>query len=74
MLTDTDAAVKYSKRVHEIKAEIKAAIEAVLGFPVDVGFDPKATTRGVSDRVDSLETTTDELTEALTMILKGVTE
>ncbi len=74
MLTDTDAAIAYVKRVHEIKTAVRAEICSVLGFDVDVGFDPNATTNGVSDRINSLETTTDELSEALTMILEGVTE
>jgi hypothetical protein len=74
MLTDTETAVAYIKRVHEIGCAVKAEIESALGFAVDVGFDPDAKTKGVSERVDSLETTTDELAEALTMILEGVTE
>lgn len=74
MLTDTDTAIAYAERVHEIKTEVKAEISSVLGFDVDVGFDPDATTNGVSDRVDELENTTDELSEALNMILEGVTE
>lgn len=74
MLVDTDAALAYMRRIVEIKTEVKAAIEAELGFAVDVGFDPEEVKRGMADRVDSLETTTDELNEALTMILEGVTE
>lgn len=74
MLTDTDRAIAYAKRVNEIKTAVKAEISSVLGFDVDVGFDPSASTNGVSDRVDSLETTTGELSEALNMILEGVTE
>ena len=74
MLTDTETAIAYVKRVHEIRCAVRAEIFDVLGFEVDVGFDPNATTKGVSERVDSLETTTDELSEALNMILEGVTE
>lgn len=67
MLTDTDTAVAYVNRVNEIKAELKAEIEAVLGFSVDVGFNPDAESESLPQRVD-------ELNEALTMILEGVTE
>lgn len=74
MLTDTQTAINYIKHVNNIKAEVKAEIEAALGFAVNVGFDPAAVTSGMSDRVDSLEDTTKELNEALTMILEGVTE
>lgn len=74
MLTDTETAIAYVNRVHEIKAALKAEIEAELGFSVDVGFDPKAEQKGVNARVDTLEATTGELNEALTMILEGVTE
>ncbi len=74
MLTDTDAAIAYVNRVREIKTAVKAEIEADLGFSVDVGFDPDAETSGVNARVDTLEATTGELNEALTMILEGVTE
>lgn len=74
MLTDTETAIAYVKRVHEIRCAVRAEICSVLGFEVDVGFDPNVTTKGVSERVDSLETTTDELSEALNMILEGVTE
>lgn len=74
MLVDTDAAVAYTQRIKAIKSEVKAEIEAELGFAVDVGFNPGEEKRGVTDRVDSLETTTDELNEALTMILEGVVE
>ena len=74
MLTDTDRAIAYAKRVNEIKAAVKAEISSVLGFDVDVGFSPVSAANGVSDRIDSLETTTGELSEALNMILEGVTE
>lgn len=74
MLTDTDTAVEYSKRVNEIKAEVKAEIEEALGFPVDVGFDPEAANKALTDRVGDLESSQTELNEALVMILEGVTE
>ena len=74
MLTDTETAINYIKHVNKIKTEVKAELETALGFAVDVGFDPDVVTSGVSDRVDSLEVTTGELNEALTMILEGVTE
>lgn len=74
MLTDTDTAIAYVKHVNEIQTEVKAEIEAILGFAVDVGFEPKADLKAMPERVDSLEETTDELNEALTMILEGVTE
>ena len=74
MLVDPDAAVKYAKRVLEIKCSVLAEIEAALGFAVDVGFDPTAATRALTDRVVDLESATGELNEALTMILEGVTE
>lgn len=74
MLVDTDTALSYMRRIVEIKTEVKAEIEAELGFAVDVGFDPDAANRGMADRVASLETDTRELGEALTMILEGVTE
>lgn len=74
MLTDTEAAISYINRVKEIKTQVKAEFEASLGVTVDVGFDPAVVTNGVSDRVDSLENTTDELNEALMMILEGVTK
>ena len=74
MLTDTETAINYIKHVNAIKTEVKAELEKTLGFAVDVGFEPDAVTSGVSDRVDSLEVTTGELNEALTMILEGVTE
>jgi hypothetical protein len=67
MLTDTDTAIAYVKRVNEIKTAVKAEITAVLDFDVDVGFDPNATTNGISNQVN-------ELSEALNMILEGVTE
>lgn len=73
MLTDTDTAIKYIKHVNEIQTEVKAEIEAILGFAVDVGFEPKET-KAMPERVDSLEATTGELNEALTMILEGVIE
>lgn len=74
MLTNPDAAVELSKRWVEIQTEVKAEIEAVLGFSVDVGFDPSAATKALTDRVGDLESSQTELTEALTMILEGVTE
>jgi hypothetical protein len=74
MLTDPEAAVDYSKRVLAIKCEVKAENEQTLGFAVDVGFDPAAATKALTDRVGELENTTGELNEALTMILEGVTE
>ena len=74
MLTDTNTAINYIRHVNNIKTEVKAEIENILGFAVNVGFDPTTVTTGVSDRVDSLELTTKELIEALTMILEGVTE
>lgn len=74
MLTDPDAAVAYSVRVFEIKCEVKREIEEALGFSVDVGFDPEAAHRALTDRVGDLENTTGELNEALTMILEGVVE
>ena len=74
MLVDTDTALSYMRRIVEIKTEVKAEIEAELGFAVDVGFDPDTANHGMADRVDSLETDTRELGEALTMILEGVTE
>lgn len=67
MLTDTDSAITYVNRVKEIKTSVRAKILSVLGFEVDVGFDPNATTNGISNQVS-------ELTEALNMILEGVTE
>ena len=67
VLTAPEMAVAYAKRVHEIKSEVKAEIEAKLGFEVDVGFDPEALSESLPERVD-------ELNEALTMILEGVTE
>jgi 2-phospho-L-lactate guanylyltransferase (CobY/MobA/RfbA family) len=67
MLTDTDTAVAYVRRVNEIKSEVKAEIETALGFSVDVGFDPDAESESLPQRVD-------ELNEALTMILEGVTD
>ena len=74
MLTDTDRAIAYIRRVNEIMTAVKAEISSALGFDVDVGFNPDATTNGVFNRVDELETTTGELSEALNMILEGVTE
>lgn len=74
MLVETDTAVAYVRRVSAIKAEVKTEIETELGVSVDVGFDPDAVKNGVADRVDSLEATAEELSEALTMILEGVTE
>lgn len=74
MLTDPEAAVKYSKRVLAIMCEVKAEIEQTLGFAVDVGFDPAAATKALTDRVGDLENSQSELNEALTMILEGVTE
>lgn len=74
MLVDTDAAIAYIERINEIKTAVKTEIEEELGCSVDVGFDPSAERHGVTDRVDSLEDTTEELNEALTMILEGVTE
>lgn len=74
MLVDTDAALAYMRRIVEIKTEVKAEIEAVLGFAVDVGFDPEEVKRGMADRVETLEDDTKELNEALTMILEGVVE
>lgn len=74
MLTDTDAAISYANRVREIKTAVKEEIEEELGFSVDVGFDPESNPTGVAARVEDLETATGELTEALEMILEGVTE
>lgn len=74
MLIDTEAALMYMRRIVEIKTEVKAEIEAELGFAVDVGFDPEEVKRGMADRVETLEDDTKELNEALTMILEGVTE
>lgn len=74
MLTDTETAIAYVNRVREIKTAVKAEIEADLGFSVDVGFDPEAETKGVNARVETLEAITEDLGEALTMILDGVTE
>lgn len=74
MLTDTDTAIAYVKRVNEIKTDVRAEICSILGFDVDVGFDPNAITNGVPDRIDELENTTEELSEALNMILEGATE
>lgn len=74
MLTETDRAIAYAKRVNEIKTSAKAEISSVLGFDVDVGFVPATSENGVSNRVDNLEATTGELSEALNMILEGVTE
>lgn len=67
MLTNTDTAIAYAERVNEIKTDKKAEFSAVLGFDVDVGFDPDASRNGISDQVN-------ELSEALNMILEGVTE
>lgn len=74
MLTDTDTAIKYIKHVNEIQTEVKAEIEDILGFAVDVGFEPKADLKAMPERVESLEATTGELNEVLTMLLEGVTE
>lgn len=67
MLTDTDRAIAYASRVHEIKTAVKAEISSVLGFDADVGFDPNARANGITDQIA-------ELTEALNMILEGETE
>lgn len=67
MLTDTSAAVAYIERINAIKAEVKAEIEEALGFSVDVGYTPDTNAESLPQRVD-------ELTEALTMLLEGVTE
>ncbi len=67
MLTDTDPAITYLNRVKEIKTAVKAEICSVLGFDVDVGFNPDVTTNGIYDQIG-------ELSEALNMILEGVTE
>ena len=67
MLTDTDTAIDYVERVKAIKTEVKDEFSDVLGFDVDVGFDPDASTNGISHQVN-------ELSEALNMILEGVTE
>ena len=74
MLVNPEAAVEYSKRVLAIKCEVKYEIEKILGFPVEVGFDPGTVVKALTDRVGDLETTQNELNEALTMILEGVTE
>lgn len=67
ILTDPERAVQYSKRILAIKCEVKAEIETALGFSVDVGFEPETERKALPERVE-------ELDEALTMILEGVTE
>ena len=74
MLTDTDAAVAYAEHVRAVKAEVKAEIESVLGHSVDVGFDPKQPDSGVTHRVENLEASTEELSDALNMNREGVGE
>lgn len=74
ILTDPDAAVEYSTFCFRTQCEVKAEIEQTLGFAVDVGFDPDAATKALTDRVGDLENSQSELNEALTMILEGVTE
>lgn len=54
MLTDTDSAIAYAMRVHEIKVAVKADIESVLGFSVDVGFDPSHSPNGIVHNVNAL--------------------
>lgn len=54
MLTDTDSAIAYAMRVHEIKVATKADIESVLGFPVDVGFDPFHYPNGIVQNFNAL--------------------
>lgn len=71
VLTDSKSAIAYAKRLYEIQCTIKAEIESVLGFEVDVGFDPNAQITGISDRVDSLETLTSETSAAMDALLTG---
>jgi hypothetical protein len=54
MMTDTDAAVAYAKRVEEIKAEVKVEIEKSLGKTVEVGFDPTLPPNGIVQNFNAL--------------------
>lgn len=54
MLTDSDPADKYSRRLREIRLEVKNEMETILGKPIDIKYDLTSDTEGVSKTISSL--------------------
>lgn len=54
MLTDTDAALAYLKRLDAIEREVMAEIENALGEPVEVGFEPTHSPSGIVQNFNTL--------------------